>query len=283
MSNLQVVVCGAQGKMGREAVRSVYHDPDTQLVGAVDVTGEGEDIGEACLGHPIGILIINNLEDALSTTGPQVLVDFTSPAAVKDNIFQALSNGVIPVVGTTGLSAEDFRDIEEWTREYQRGAIIVPNFAVGAVLMMKFARMAARFFSHAEVVELHHDGKLDAPSGTALKTAEQIRETWESTQEEEEAELEEEEAPDPEEAKKAEEKVEGARGGIHQGVHVHSVRLPGLVAHQEVILGGSGQTLTIKHDSLDRSSFMPGLLLAIKKAPEVQGLVYGLEHLMELE
>jgi len=280
MEVLKVAVCGARGKMGREAVKAIHQNPDIELVGAVDLEGEGEDAGTISTGYPIGIYISKQLEDVLYSTSPNVLVDFTSPASVMDNLYTCLKNRVSPVVGTTGFTDADFARIKDLIESYETGAIIVPNFALGAVLMMKFARMAARFFKDAEIIELHHDGKVDAPSGTALKTAQQIGEAWQQQQETNFAHNVE---GNPVKNKEELEKLTGARGGAYQGVNIHSVRLPGLVAHQEVILGGTGQTLTIRHDSLDRSSFMPGLILAVKNAPRIKSLIYGLEHLMELE
>ncbi len=265
---IKVAVCGAGGKMGREAVRTICEDAETELVAAVDVVGEGEDIGSLVLGRDLGVVISSSLEEALSMTGPGVVVDFTNPMVVMDNIRACLQHKVPPVVGTTGLTEVDFKEIRELSRNHETAAVIVPNFALGAVLMMKFAQIASRFFKSVEVVELHHDGKVDAPSGTALKTAELMAENIKSKAPSRKDEIE---------------KVSGSRGGCVDGIRVHSVRLPGLVAHQEVILGGEGQTLTIRHDSLDRRSFMPGLLLAVKKAPYLKEMVYGLEHLMDLD
>jgi len=280
MSGLKVIISGALGKMGKEAVKAVYRDPETEIAGAVDLISEGEDVGTLALGSKVGASLSRDLEGLLSTIEADVVVDFTTPTSVMNNLYTCLKNKVPPVVGTTGLTDADFQQVEAWTDKFQTGAIIVPNFALGAVLMMKFARIASRFFKDAEIIELHHDGKVDAPSGTALKTAQQIHEIREGLQDgtNEESILGESKGKQEEI-----EKLPGARGGNYQGINVHSVRLPGLVAHQEVIFGGEGQTLTIRHDSLDRVSFMPGLLLAVKKAPQVKGMVYGLEHLMDLE
>ncbi len=276
MSKLKVLVCGALGRMGREAVQAVLEDPEVQLCGAVDLNKNGEDIGEAVTGEKAGVEISAELAGAVAAAGPDVVVDFTVPTAVMENIRTCLKNRVPPVVGTTGLTEADFAEIRELTASHGTGAVVVPNFALGAVLMMKFARMAARFFPQAEVIEMHHDGKVDAPSGTALKTAELMAENREQG-------AGENSPGSSEEGEGFLEKLPGARGGSHEGIRVHSVRLPGLVAHQEVILGGEGQTLTIRHDSMNRRSFMPGLLMAVKQAPQVEGLVYGLEQLMDLD
>jgi len=274
MPRLKVTVCGARGKMGSEAVKAVWEDPETELVGAVDIAGVGEDIGPAAAGKNLNVTVSGNLGEAIETCRPDVVVDFTTPASVMENLTICLEKNIPPVVGTTGLTEADFEQVKILTEKHSTGAIIVPNFALGAVLMMRFARMAARFFPRAEIIELHHDGKVDSPSGTAIKTAEMMSK---------EKEGENSCGYKTSREKDYLEKVPGARGGNAQGIHIHSVRLPGLVAHQEVILGGEGQTLTIKHDSLNRRSFMPGLLLAVKKAPRVKGMVYGLEHLLDLD
>jgi 4-hydroxy-tetrahydrodipicolinate reductase len=197
-----------------------------------------------------------------------VLVDFTVAAAAYPNALTALREGVSPVIGTTGMSEAQVGEIRELAAERGVGAFLAPNFAIGAVLMMVFAQQAARFMPEAEIIELHHEKKIDAPSGTAMRTAELIRAARAARTVE---------RPAHEELK-----LEGARGGDLDGIHVHSVRLPGYVAHQEVIFGGLGQTLTIRHDSIDRSSFMPGVLIACKRVREQPGLVIGLENLLRL-
>jgi 4-hydroxy-tetrahydrodipicolinate reductase len=212
------------------------------------------------------------LSALLAKTNPQVLVDFTVPESVMRNIEISLAARVVPIVGTTGLGPKEIDRVRQLCWAAKTGALIAPNFAVGAVLMMRFAKEAARFMPDAEIVEMHHDRKLDAPSGTAAKTAEMIAEGRAGS----------EPAPVP---AGAFEKIKGARGGSGAGdVSVHSVRLPGFVASQMVIFGGLGQTLTIRHDSLDRKSFMPGVLLAVRKAPQLASnggeLVYGLENMM---
>ncbi|HWQ61762.1 MAG TPA: 4-hydroxy-tetrahydrodipicolinate reductase [Negativicutes bacterium] len=262
---IRVMVCGAYGKMGREVLKAVHKDEQLSVVGAVDINSAFADVGELVGVGKIGVVVGNDLATVISETKPQVMVDFTAPEAVMGNIRTAIASGVCPVVGTTGLTAADIEEVRGLCKKYRGNAVIAPNFSVGAVLMMQLAVNAAKYFPHVEIIELHHDQKLDAPSGTAIRTAELIaaqRGTmWQGH---------------PKEV----EKLAGARGGEVAGIRLHSVRLPGLVAHQEVLFGGLGQTLNIRHDSISRESFMPGVLLACKKVLTVDGLVYGLENLM---
>lgn len=197
---------------------------------------------------------------------PDVLVDFTTPHSVYKNMELCLAHGVRPVIGTTGLTPEQLQEMTDRYKEAGLGAIIAPNFAIGAILCMKFSAMAAKYMPHVEIIELHHDRKLDAPSGTALKTAEMIA-----------AVRQELKQGHPEEV----ETIPGARGAEYEGFRIHSVRLPGMVAHQEVLFGATGQTLSIRHDSINRESFMPGVNLAIKAVMSMYGLIYGLEHLID--
>jgi 4-hydroxy-tetrahydrodipicolinate reductase len=261
---IRVAVAGACGRMGKLVVQTVLKQPDMTLVGVVDKQHVGEDIGTLALERPVGLTVSNHLPNLLAQTQPHVLVDFTTLGAAVSHIYTALEHGVIPIVGTSGFSAQTLADVREAVERSGVACLIVPNFAIGAVLMMQFAREAARYFPHVEVIELHHDGKVDAPSGTAIRTAEMIA----AARTERPRHLVQEQ------------KYEGARGASVAGVPVHSVRLPGLVAHQMVIFGGPGEVLTIRHDSMDRQSFMPGVMLAIRKARLVQGLVVGLEHLL---
>ncbi len=249
---ISVAVAGAGGRMGRETVAAIQAEPDLELVAEI---GRGD-----------------NLADVLAETKPVVLVDFSVPDNIVDSIETALIAGVVPVVGTTGLSQSDIAIVRELCCQYELGALVAPNFAIGAVLLMRFARDAAKYLPDAEIIEMHHEMKLDAPSGTAAKTAEMIAEGR--------AEALPTALPID-----AVEKIAGARGGRGDGdVPIHSVRLPGFVASQMVIFGGPGQTLTLRHDSLDRKSFMPGVLLAIRHAPTLAAnggdLVYGLENLL---
>ena len=214
----------------------------------------------------IGVPFMNDLETALQTYSADVLIDFTTPHSVKQNMILALQHGVRPVVGTTGFSVADIEELDKLCQDANLGAIIAPNFAIGAILMMKFSQQAAKYLPNVEIIEMHHDRKLDAPSGTAIKTAEMIAEV-----------REEHRQGHPEEK----EELDGARGAFFQGFPIHSVRLPGLVAHQQVIFGSEGETLTIRHDSIHRSSFMPGVNLAVKHVMTTNQLIYGLDKIIE--
>jgi 4-hydroxy-tetrahydrodipicolinate reductase len=242
---ITVLVNGALGRMGREVVGAVKGEADMHLVGETDL---GDDLKRA-------------IKDAAAS----VVVDFTQPDAAVRNTRTILESGAHPVVGTTGFRPEDVGRLQEQAAALGRGGLIAPNFAIGAVLLMKFAAEAARFLPAAEVIELHHDGKLDAPSGTALKTVETIRDSAPT-----------EWSP----GAAASESIPGVRGGRYLGIPIHSVRLPGYVASQEVLFGGLGQVLAIRHDSLSRASFMPGVLLAIRRVIELKTLHYGLEKIL---
>ena len=249
---ITVAVSGALGRMGQEVVAAVQAENDLRLVAQID---KGD-----------------NLADVLASAKPIAVVDFSVPEAVLGNIETILAAGAVPIVGTTGLAPADVEYVRGLCRQHNHGALIAPNFAIGAVLMMQFARQAAKYMPDAEVIEMHHEKKLDAPSGTAAKTAEMIAEGRASA------------APTSLPAD-AFEKIPGARGGKGVGdVPVHSVRLPGFVASQMVIFGGLGQTLTLRHDSIDRKSFMPGVILAVRQASKLAAnggeLVYGLENLL---
>ncbi len=262
LSKIRVAVSGAAGKMGQEVVRALTREPDMELVAAFDPKAAGKDAGEVAGIGALGVTIA--VDPAAGLGQAQVLVDFTEPAVVKKNIHTALDQGVRPVVGTTGMSMEDLADVRRWVKNAGLGAIIAPNFAIGAILLMQFAKVASRYFPHAEIIELHHNQKKDAPSGTAIKTAQMMAAARGQVANE-----------DP-----SEEKLCGVRGGQLEGINIHSVRLPGLIAHQEVIFGGSGQILTLRHDSTSRESFMPGVMLAVRKVLELDELVYGLENLL---
>lgn len=263
---IKVAICGASGKMGREVVKAVSKTSDLKLVSAYDLLNQGKDVGEISGIGKTGVTIAGSIEEMLEKYQPDVVVDFTSPHSVFDNVMKILEKSHA-VVGTTGLSDAQLEEIRKKTLETGNNAIVCPNFAIGAVLMMKFAEMAARYFSSVEIIELHHEGKLDAPSGTALATARRILKNLKKVDSD---------------RKDFKEIVSNVRGGNFNGIRIHSVRLPGLVAHQEVIFGGEGQTLTIRHDSIDRSSFMPGVILAIRDVVKRKGLTVGLEALLEL-
>ncbi len=276
MRKLRVVVVGACGKMGRQVVAAINRQEDMELAGAVNRSHAGEDIGVIAGLGPLGVTVNPDFDNALAQAKPDVMVDFAHPEGLKNRIQAAIRAGVHPVVGTTGLSQPEVEEIRNFAKKYGVGAIIAPNFAMGALLMMRFAEIAAGYFTNAEIVELHHDRKLDSPSGTAIKTAEMMAArraagaTLQSTME----------AQAPVSGKGALEKIPGARGGELAGIHIHSVRLPGFVAHQEVILGNPGEILTIRHDSIDREAYMPGVLLAVRKAAGLREVIYGLESLV---
>ncbi|MHB0913412.1 MAG: 4-hydroxy-tetrahydrodipicolinate reductase [Armatimonadota bacterium] len=258
MSAVRVAVSGAGGRMGQEVVRAVLGaGEDLALVGAADPAFEGSELSEV-VGVACPIRMERTLEAILGSTKVDAVVVFSVPSVAMEDIRIIMAAGAVPVVGTTGITSADLQEIRELAEKHGVGAIIAPNFAIGAILMMKAAAMAAKYMPDVEIIELHHDKKLDAPSGTAIKTAEMISSARVET-------------PKPA-------GEEPARGWEFSGIRIHSVRLPGLVAHQEVIFGGLAQTLTIRHDSFDRRSFMPGVLLALRKAVGLTEVIYGLEN-----
>jgi 4-hydroxy-tetrahydrodipicolinate reductase len=262
---IEVVVHGALGRMGKEVLEALCKDPQLKPVGAVDLKAEGESLPLS--GQANSVPLSSNLESLLAHTHPQVLVDFSVAEAAMPAVRLAAKERVNLVVGTTGLSADALSEIDRLTRDNEVGAIVAPNFALGSVIMVHLAKIASRYFDYAEIIDLHHEQKLDAPSGTALSTARAIAEA----------------RGKPFLYSKAQkESLSGTRGGELQGVSLHSVRLPGLMAHQEVIFGLSGQTLTIRHDTIDRECYMPGVVLAIKKVVGLKGLTYGLDRLLGL-
>jgi 4-hydroxy-tetrahydrodipicolinate reductase len=243
-AGIRVAVSGSRGRMGAVTCGAVVADPELLLVAEIDPACESSGGGAAGTGARF-----DSLQEAIDTARPQVIVDFTTPAAVLGNVITCVRSRVPVVVGTTGLSAADLCQIEREVEANDTPVLVAPNFAMGAVLMMEFARQAAKYLRACEIIELHHDGKLDAPSGTSRLTRLRIEESW-------------------------------GEVGVQREVPIHSVRLPGLVAHQEVIFGGLGETLTIRHDSLSRESFMPGVLMAVKRVRALQGLVVGLENIL---
>jgi 4-hydroxy-tetrahydrodipicolinate reductase len=262
---IRVGVFGAAGRMGATVCRAVLDDPELELVAAVDPLHAGIDLRQLGVEAP-SMQVVPNL-DALADAEAEVVVDFTVVDAARENLRWCAEHGVHAVVGTTGFTPADIDEFRTQFEASDANAVIAPNFAIGAVLMVRFAELAAPYFETAEVIELHHDAKVDAPSGTAMMTVQRMAEaspTW---------------APDP----TRHEVVPGARGGAGPaGIRVHSVRLRGLVAHQEVLLGTAGQSLSIRHDSYDRSSFMPGVVLAIKQIASRPGLTLGLDALLGL-
>ena len=264
---MRVGVLGATGRMGLATCRAVLDAPDLELAAVVArSTGVGRPLHDLVPGAPEELRVGEHLSDLLSAEA-EVVVDFSRPEATAAAVQSVLPEGVHLVSGTTGLPAELMDELAAQAGKADHGNVVwAPNFALGAVLAMHFAAVAGRFYPAAEVIELHHQGKADAPSGTALRTARAIAAARDRTT-----------APVG-----GSESVAGVRGGEVEGVRVHSVRLPGLVAHQEVIFGGQGEVLTMRHDSLDRSSFMPGVLLAVQAVATRPGLTVGLEPLLGL-
>ncbi|PAC85608.1 4-hydroxy-tetrahydrodipicolinate reductase [Bacillus subtilis] len=267
MSNetIKVVIAGPRGRMGQEAVKLAERTPHFDLVGAIDHTYDQQKLSDVM---PVesDAFIYTDINACFTETQPDVLIDLTTPEIGKVHTKIALEHGVRPVVGTTGFSEADLKELTSLTEEKGIGAIIAPNFALGAILMMKFSKMAANYFEDVEIIELHHDQKLDAPSGTALKTAEMISEVRKEKQQGH---------PDEKEI------LPGARGAEQNGIRLHSVRLPGLIAHQEVKFGMDGQTLQIRHDSYNRASFMSGVKLSVEQVMKIDQLVYGLENIID--
>ncbi len=262
----KVIVAGALGRMGREVIAGLCKDPEIDLAGGVDPRAVEEYLDLPGGGGliPVG----RDLEAIITRVRPRVMVDFTHPDSVMGNVRTALGLGVSPVVGTSGVKPDQLEEIRRLADKAGIGAFVAPNFAIGANLMLHFARIASQFLPAAEIIEMHHDGKVDAPSGTAHATAFAMREARGES------------FADPPTTSFA---LDGVRGGVEGGIHIHSVRLPGLVAHQEIIFGGPGQILTIRHDSITRESFIPGVVLAVKEVVKRRGLVYGLDRLMGLE
>jgi 4-hydroxy-tetrahydrodipicolinate reductase len=246
---IRVGVLGARGRMGAEVCRAVDAAPDLAVVAQVDVGDRLLDIADA---------------------GAEVMVDFTHPDAVLDNVRFAVDHGIRSVVGTSGFDEAKLATVAGWLEaKPEAGVLVAPNFAIGAVLSMRFAELAAPYYESVEIIELHHPRKIDAPSGTASHTARLVAAAR--------AEAGLGKAPDA-----TTQELDGARGGLVDDIRVHSIRLSGLIAHQEVLFGGPGETLTIRHDSLDRNSFMPGVLLAVRSILGHSGLLVGLDKLMDL-
>lgn len=243
--SIKVIVNGAKGKMGLATVAAISADKGLSLVGKTDV---GDD-----------------LVKAIKSLKADVVVDFTHPSVAVKNVETIINAGASPVVGTTGFKSEDIKKLQKLAKSKKIGGLIAPNFGIGAVLMMKYAADAAKHLPNVEIVEYHHDNKADAPSGTAIKTAEQILEANPKLK-----------GPNV----KSKEELKGALGSEMDNIRIHAVRLPGFVASQEVILGGVGQTLKIRHDTINRESFMPGVVLACKRVGELSELVYGLEKIL---
>lgn len=248
---INVAVCGSNGKMGKEVVRAVNEDNELTLVAQIDIV-DGE---------------YSSIKDASAQKKIDVLVDFTQPKSIYENAQYCLNNGINIVIGTTGLSDEQIANLKSLSEKNKVSCLIAPNFSTGAVLMMMFAKQAAKYFDNAEIIELHHNQKKDAPSGTAVKTALMMSEASEKS-------FVTGNCPEAE-------TIKGARGGIsYSDIHIHSVRMPGYIASQEVLFGSSGQTFKIRHDSMNRECYMPGVLMAVKHVMTKPEFIYGLENIM---
>jgi len=266
MERVGVLVHGALGKMGQEVLRALCRDPELEAVAGVDIKGEGEELllPDGSRSIPLSA----DLESILSRYHPDVLVDFTTAEATMPAVRMAVKHNVRLVIGTTGLSAADFDEITSLCQSQRIGAVVAPNFSLAAIVMIHLAKMAARFFDHAEIIEMHHEQKVDAPSGTALATArEMVKSRGKAFIH----------------ASTRDERIASCRGSEFEGIALHSVRLPGMLAHQEIILGALGQTLRIRLDQISREAFMPCVVLAIKKVPELNEAVFGLNKLLGLE
>ena len=248
---IKVAVCGAMGKMGKEVCQAVLDCPDTELVAKIDIASDE---------------MYHHIEDANRVVDIDLLVDFTQPKSIFENAKYCLNNGIKIVIGTTGLKDEEIEFLKKLSQEKNTGCLIAPNFSTGAVLMMMFARQAAKYFDNAEIIELHHNQKKDAPSGTAIKTASMMAEVKDD--------FTKNNCPETE-------TIEGARGGnSYSNIHIHSVRMPGYIASQEVIFGSWGQIMPIRRDSMDRKCYMQGVLLAVKHVAKKNDFVYGLDNIM---
>jgi 4-hydroxy-tetrahydrodipicolinate reductase len=254
---IKITIAGPRGRMGEEAVKLVEETEHFQLISMLDRKQPEKETT---------VPVFTNIEECFRSEKPDVLIDLTTPEVGYVHTKTALEYGVRPVVGTTGFTSVELEELKAISEEKQLGCIIAPNFAIGAVLMMKFSKMAAKYFEDVEILEMHHDQKLDAPSGTAVKTAEMIRE---------QRNLKQQGHPNEKET------IDGARGANIDGMHIHSIRLPGLVAHQQVMFGADGQALTIKHDSFHRGSFMSGVKVCVDTIMNLETLVYGLENILD--
>lgn len=248
---IKVAVCGALGKMGQEVCQAVTDCPDTELIAKIDIASDS---------------MYHTIEEAHRVEDIDVLVDFTQPKSIYENALYCLNNGIKIVIGTTGLTDVQIEELKNLSEEKNTGCLIAPNFSTGAVLMMMFAAQAAKYFDNAEIIELHHNQKKDAPSGTAIKTALMMSQAKETFKKGNCAETE---------------TIEGSRGGTsYSDIQIHSVRMPGYIASQEVIFGSSGQVFKIRHDSMDRKCYMDGVLLAVKHVAEKNDFTYGLENIL---
>ena len=273
---IPVLVSGALGRMGSEVVNTVLNSPDCELVAAIDINKQnnGKNISQLLNLKSSEVFVSNDLEGSLCSISQDyrnqnikpVLVDFTHPDSVFDNTRSAIAYGISPIIGTTGLSSSQINDLSIFAQKAEVGCAIIPNFSVGMVLLQQAASVAAKFYDNIELIEMHHNQKADSPSGTCIKTAEMIEEY-------------------PKQYNQVlvneSESLKGVRGGVREsGLNIHSIRLPGLLAHQVVIMGSPGVTYTIRHDTIDRKAYMPGVLQTIRKISSFKSLVYGLERLI---
>lgn len=260
-------IVGALGKMGQEIVKAVTNCDDTELVMAVDVYKTGEDIGKIVLGKENNIIIGSDIEEEIEKNKPDVIIDFTQPNAIYEHVKLYMKKRVKSVIGTTGLKETEIEEIKKISEETKTACLIAPNFSTGAVLLMMFAKQAAKYFNNAEIIELHHNQKKDAPSGTAIKTAQMMSKVNQNftTGNCPEKEL-----------------LQGARGAnaTSSNIHIHSVRMPGYIASQEVIFGADGQIFKIKHDTMSRTCYMDGILLAVRHVYNHNEFIYGLDNIM---
>lgn len=269
-ARIKVAIAGVNGKMGRASVQMILDDPELELVGAFGRPGAGY-AGKSMIAGFSGegstaVVVSNGIEDCFAVQKPDVLLDFTVAEPAVEHAKYALEHGVHPVLGVSGLDPADVEALSNISKGLGVGAMVVPNFSIGAVLMMEFARQAGKHFNNVEVVEMHHTRKLDAPSGTAMHTTRKLAENGKNY--------------NPKEVKDKE-LLTGARGGVtNEGVRVHSIRLPGLISHQDVIFGSDGELLSIRHDSFNTNCFIKGIILSIKSVTKMSSLVVGLEHLL---
>ena len=278
LKSTPVVICGALGRMGCEVVKAVHDSKDCDLIAAIDISPEKEglDVGEELGIGEIGIALSSDFEGTLCSASqintqkdnPRkvVLVDFTHPSSVYEHTRAAIAYGISPVIGTTGLSYKQILELKDFSIKASVGGAVIPNFSVGMVLLQQAAAAAAAFYDHAELTELHHNLKADSPSGTCIKTAEMMEELGKKFNY---SSIDQQEL------------IDGCRGAARQsGLRMHSIRLPGLVAHQEVMFGAPGETYTIRHDTIDRKAYMPGVILTINKVVKLNSLIYGLEKVI---
>jgi 4-hydroxy-tetrahydrodipicolinate reductase len=268
MERIKVVVHGASGRVGQEVVKAVCQEPEMQLVGAVDVKAPAEHL---TLPDGSQVPFSADLNSILKSCQPDVVVDFSIAKASMPAVRAASRQGVNMVIGTTGFTAVELDEIRKLAEANEIGIVVAPNFALGAVLMMHLAKIAGKFLDHAEIIELHHDRKLDAPSGTSKTTAQAMAEARGKPFLPPAVQSESKSVP-----------LVSSRGQGVEGISIHSVRLPGLMAHQEVIFGAPGQTLSIRHDTINRECYMPGVMLAVKEVMKRKGFIYGLDKLLGL-